>query len=541
VLAYRPAENQFACVFQDVTERIEAERVLRENEQKLRALFELLPVGLSILDAERTLHYQNPALVRILDLAPEAVRRESRQQRRVYLRPDGSPMPLEEMPSARAAAEGRIIRDVEIGVVKEDGTQTWVNVTAAPLHFDDWNVIVVTTDITEQVLARRRIEELAAEAQHHADELDAVFDAMTDAIVVYDGEGELVQANRAAIAGYGFDPVGMDRQDLGRRIAARYPDGRPVPVDEFLHVRALRGETVRNQPYLMIGARGQEMHVLTSAAPLYHGSLIAGAVIAWRDVSAQVEAERARDRLVAILEETPDMVSMASPEGRVLYFNRAARQILDISEDADVAGLVIADAHPDWAARLVQEEGIPMAIREGVWQGRSAVRTFQGEEIPVSQVILAHRGDDGQVEHLSAIARDVRREQTILAQLETEQARLRAIFDSAPEGIVMADAGARILLTNPAADRLYAHPVPYGREYESHASLQLCYPDGPPYDPRDLPLTRSALDGEVVREEEIDIIWPDGQRRNLLINTAPIRTGEGRIAGAVGVFQDITE
>lgn len=541
VSAYRPAENHLACLFLDITGRIESERVLRENEEKLRGLFDILPVGLSILDSERTLHYQNPALGRILDLPPQAVQDESRHQQRAYLRPDGSPMPLDQFPSVRAAEEGRIIRDVEIGVVKEDGTLTWVNVSAAPLPFDDWNVIVVTADVTEQVLARQRIEELAAETQRRADELDAVFDAMTDAVVVYNAQGELVQANRAAVASYGFDPVDISREELRARISARYVEGRPLPVDEFLSARALRGETVRDQPYLMTDARGQDLHVLTSAAPLVHGNEFAGAVVVWRDVTARVEAEQARDRLIAILEETPDMVSIASPDGRILYFNRAVRQILDIPADADVSGAAIADGHPDWAKRLVQEEGIPTAVREGMWQGRSALRDRRGEEISVSQVILAHRGSDGQVEYLSTIARDIRREEAMLAQLETEQARLRAIFDSAPEGIVVADARARILLTNPTADRLYAHPVPYGQEYDSHAALQLCYPNGPAYDPRDLPLTRSALDGEVVREEEVDIVWPDGQRRNLLINTAPIRTGEGQIAGAVGVFQDITE
>jgi PAS domain S-box-containing protein len=425
VSAYRPTENQFATLFLDITERIESERVLRENEQKLRALFEILPVGLSILDSERTLHYQNPALGRILDLPPQAMQDESRQQQRAYLRPDGSPMPPGEFPSARAAEEGRIVRGVEIGVVKEDGSLTWVNVSAAPLPFDDWSLIVVTADVTEQMLARQRIEEISAEAQRRADELDAVFDAMTDAVIVYDAGGQIITANRAAIAGYGFDPVGINPGALGIRVSACYPDGRPVPVNEFLSVRALAGETVRDQAYLMTGAGGNDLHVLTSAAPLHHGGQIVGAVIAWRDITAQVKAEGARDRLIAVL--------------------------------------------------------------------------------------------------------------------ETEQARLRAIFDSAPEGIVVADAEARILLTNPTAERLYAHPVPYGQAYESHGELQLCLPGGPPYDPRDLPLTRSALDGEVVREEEVDILWPDGQRRNLLINTAPIRTAAGEIAGAVGVFQDITE
>lgn len=126
-------------------------------------------------------------------------------------------------------------------------------------------------------------------------------------------------------------------------------------------------------------------------------------------------------------------------------------------------------------------------------------------------------------------------------QLVAEQARLKAIIDSAPEGVVVADRGGRILLTNPAADRIYARPVPYGQELESHASLQLCHPDGSPCDPADLPLSRSALRSETLVNEELCILWPDGQSRDLLVNSAPILDGQGNSHGAVAVFRDLTE
>ena len=71
--------------------------------------------------------------------------------------------------------------------------------------------------------------------------------------------------------------------------------------------------------------------------------------------------------------------------------------------------------------------------------------------------------------------------------------------------------------------------------------MRLCHTDGKLYDPRDLPLTRSALDGETFTNVEMAIIWPDGERRELLVNTAPIRDNRDNIIGAVGVFQDITE
>jgi PAS domain-containing protein len=41
------------------------------------------------------------------------------------------------------------------------------------------------------------------------------------------------------------------------------------------------------------------------------------------DETELVEAQAERDRLVAVLENTSDIVSMADPQGRMFYFNRA--------------------------------------------------------------------------------------------------------------------------------------------------------------------------------------------------------------------------
>jgi len=129
----------------------------------------------------------------------------------------------------------------------------------------------------------------------------------------------------------------------------------------------------------------------------------------------------------------------------------------------------------------------------------------------------------------------------VLRDLETERARLNAIIAHAPEGIVITDEKGRIIHANPTAEEIYQRPVPYGEDYESHAALAFSYPDGTPYIPRDLPLTRSVLDGETVLEEELVITLPDGRERDLLVNTAPLRDEQGKIMGGIGIFQDITE
>ncbi|MHB8068788.1 MAG: PAS domain S-box protein [Desulfobaccales bacterium] len=128
----------------------------------------------------------------------------------------------------------------------------------------------------------------------------------------------------------------------------------------------------------------------------------------------------------------------------------------------------------------------------------------------------------------------------LIRELGTERARLQAIIASAPEAIVVADADGRLVMTNPAADQLYAKPLENGADLESCALFQLCQTDGTVCVPGNQPLIRSAKAGETHRNLEMALAWPNGLRRDLLVNTAPIIDRHGGRSGAVGLFQDIT-
>ena len=118
----------------NITERRKTEQALVESEQKLKSLFELLPVGVSVLDAEDRISYANPALEKILGISTESLLRGD-YQKRTYLASDGTPLPADQFASTRAVREKRAVYDVETGVVMEDSRIVWVNVSAVPPSF----------------------------------------------------------------------------------------------------------------------------------------------------------------------------------------------------------------------------------------------------------------------------------------------------------------------------------------------------------------------------------------------------------------------
>jgi PAS domain S-box-containing protein len=142
-------------VVRDTTERKRFEEALKESEGKLRSLFELLPLGISIVDEKRKVIKANPALEKILGLSKEELLLGTYSGRR-YIRPDGTEMPNVEFPSTKVLMAGDgAVHNAEIGAVKEDGSVIWADVSASALPFSDWRAVIATSDVT----ARKRAED----------------------------------------------------------------------------------------------------------------------------------------------------------------------------------------------------------------------------------------------------------------------------------------------------------------------------------------------------------------------------------------------
>jgi sigma-B regulation protein RsbU (phosphoserine phosphatase) len=127
-----------------------------------------------------------------------------------------------------------------------------------------------------------------------------------------------------------------------------------------------------------------------------------------------------------------------------LYFNGAARKMLGIGPEEDVHGMTIAETHPPRAYRVVAEEGLPAAIRDGTWAGETVLLSRSGHEIPVSQVIVAHKAPDGSLEYLSTIMRDISERK----QAEDQLRQLSSAVEQSPASVVITDIDGHIQFVN---------------------------------------------------------------------------------------------
>lgn len=194
-------------------------------------------------------------------------------------------------------------------------------------------------------------------------------------------------------------------------------------------------------------SRGEDLQLRQTAA------YIAGIAIEHEQV------EQDRSRLVAIMEASSDFIGTADPEGNSLWYNAQLKKALKLDSDADITTRLINANHPQWARELIENQGIPSAIHDGIWIGETALLSQDGVEIPVSQMIIAHQSPNGDVEYFSTIMRDISDRKQAEASLQKSYNILEAVINSSPDCIFVKDLEGRYQLMNAPGANLFNKSV----------------------------------------------------------------------------------
>jgi len=126
--------------------------------------------------------------------------------------------------------------------------------------------------------------------------------------------------------------------------------------------------------------------------------------------------------------------------------------------------------------------------------------------------------------------------------LEAERARFEAVLKQMPAGVIIVEApSGKVILGNEQVEKIWRHPVTMSDAVKQYGEWKGFHPDGSPYRPTEWPLVRSVRHGEVIINEEIDILRGDGSHGTISVSSAPIRDGDGRIYAAVVTFSDMSE
>jgi PAS domain S-box-containing protein len=242
-------------------------------------------------------------------------------------------------------------------------------------------VMIYAHDVSDQALARLKVEELARTAEIERARLSTLIDNIPAGVILAEApDGRIVLSNRRV------REILLSEIEHGTGLAdARnwigfYADGRRLEAGEWPLVRAIRGETVSGEEIHCVRGDGTRVWVRISAAPV-HGQdgETKGAVVVFYDVDDQRKSEEARraaesalgesERQFRLLAESmPQLVWTTQPDGYHDYFNQRWHEYM---------GPAFDDTRGDSWSRLLHPDDRQRTIDR--W--KSSLRTGEDYEI----------------------------------------------------------------------------------------------------------------------------------------------------------------
>ncbi|GAB1540235.1 hypothetical protein NUACC21_29040 [Scytonema sp. NUACC21] len=283
-------------------------------------------------------------------------------------------------------------------VVLPSGKIKWLQAVSRPEKQADGSILWdgVELDISSRKAAEAALRESEAKFR-------SIIENANDLIFISNLEGEVSYISPSYALDTGYSLEEMAEQSFLRLI---HPEDLPICKNAFSLIAGGKA-SVTGLEYRFRYKDGNYGWFSTNIAAVrdIDGQVLDLIGIA-RDITALKKAHKEQARYMALLEAATDIIAIADAEGHSIYLNKAGQDILGIpAEKGD--GLHISEVMVPSQLKRLQTQILPTAIKQGIWSGESIFRSGDGREMPVSQVIVAHKGENGEVEFFSTIARDI--------------------------------------------------------------------------------------------------------------------------------------
>ena len=228
---------------------------------------------------------------------------------------------------------------------------------------------------------RTRIEALRfaleQERMEANNELQATFDNMTEAVLVFDSAKTVVRANRAARSVLGlFDPT-VSLEEVWAGIDVCLPSGEVLPQEEWPTRRGFRGDFVRNfELEIRRKDSGKAVLIELSVTPVYDESGEVSLLIAtYTDVSERRLTHALREsegRFRTLIEDAPLAIAILR-RGHFVYTNSRYNILHGYSPEDDLKGM-------PWSTMISEDSHAILQTQEKLITEDSATeQTFEAE------------------------------------------------------------------------------------------------------------------------------------------------------------------
>ena len=498
-------------VYDELRESEKKFRLLAENAQDIIFRYELLPQkGFSFISPSVTkiTGYSTDEFYSDPDFAYKIMHPDDKQ---IFDKVDKGEIKIDERLSFR--------------VFNKDGNLVWLELKAIPI-FEGKDKIVAIEGIARDVTERVKLEEEIKERQEHFEKLA---DSTTTAIFVYQGE-YFVYANKASERITGSTKDELLKIKFYELV---HPDFRELVKERGL--KRQKGESVpTNYEFKIITKDGKEKWIDFTGSLINWFGKPAGLGTAY-DITPLKNAigslEKAQQRWMAIFENAPVGILIEDSMGTIVNVNKKYEEITGYSREELIGKPIHILASPENKDKV--DENIQRILR-----GESLDHTVEsinknGSRIYVHLIETKYILPDGSPGILS-ICEDISEKVLLENEIIEREKKLRTIFETANEGIAIADQNN--VLTD--VNKKFCEMTGYSREEIIGKNFNEIF------------LLEEDRKGQEIREQNrrqgIGQQFEVRLRRkdNLLIWTRVSATGifdDGKYLGSFAFFTDITE
>lgn len=345
--------------------------------------------------------------------------------------------------------EHRTEYNVEYRVVWPDGSHHWIAARGRALYAADGTpetMVGITQNITARRLAQEAIHAREARQSEELLALDSVrreasavtlrltqrlrlmnalVESSTDFVGYSSMDRDWVVLNPAGCRMVGLVPQG---DAPGMPLSELYAPEVSLFVQKEIFPALLRDGRWEGETRLRHTVTGEaipvQQHAFVVRDPQTGEAL--GLAEINRDLRAAKKADEATQRMIALGDNSTDLIAFSGKKGELLYINPGGRRLLGLSADIDVTQFKVSEFFPpeDWARML--GEVLPATRATGKWEGEIRFRHFGSDRlIPFLHQTFVVHDSAGHFTGMATIARDItnrKREEEIL---RTSEQRLR--------------------------------------------------------------------------------------------------------------------
>jgi len=398
--------------------------------------------------------------------------------------------------------------------------------------------------VARDISAQKRVDaELRASEQRYRE----LVNGLPAAVYTCDAHGRITLYNEAAQALWGRAPkIGEDSWCGSVRIYRL--DGTVLPLDQCPMAMALKhGRSMKGEEIIIERPDGTRRHVLAHPRPLFgaYGAVV-GAINMLVDITERKVAEDA-------LRSSEEHLRLATQAGTLgvwdwdIAHNRVSwsDSLYPIHglEPGEFGGTVESFSdlvHPE--DRSLVADAIQAAIKgKAPFELEFRILRPNGDVVWIFANAKVLRADGRAVRMIGATVDISERKRSEHALRESED-RITQLIALMPAAIYTCDGDGHITFFNRRAAELWGREPRLGADGERFSgAYRLLQPDGTVLSHDRTPMAAAVLRNQSSRNTEVVIERSDETRIVVSANVEPLHDRYGRGAGAISVFQDISE